>query len=184
MKPCLTALFLVLATTLGRAQGQQNLRIEDPASSTPTVQIALEDPARVLLASPKSDPTQASTPDQTPTAPTPKDNGFFHRLGRTYVADWANSGPATAVPQSPRRGTPAPIFSPPYPAADWPIGGTPVIGAPDGQTYPLMQALNENKSANKIYGYIEVGGNGSTNNKGNSAKGLTANAPAAYDAFP
>jgi hypothetical protein len=122
-----------------------------------------------------------------PSAPTPAapvlDNSFMHRLGRSYVADWAGNGPGTAVPQASRRGTPGPIFSPPYPATDWPIGGTPVIGAPDGQTYPLMQAINGNKGANKIYGYLEIGGNGSTNNKTNASKGIAANAPAAYDVF-
>jgi hypothetical protein len=125
---------------------------------------------------------QAAAATTTP-APAPLDNSFMHRLGRAYVADWAGNGPGTAVPQEKRRGTPAPIFSPPYPATDWPIGGTPVIGVPDGQTYPLMQAVNGNKGANKIYGYIEVGGNGSTNNKTNASKGITANAPAAYDVF-
>jgi len=188
MTRCSTALFLVLATTLGQAQGQLNSPAKGSTApdATATVQIALEDPAQSLLAladtASPSNPQAPATADA-PAAP-PKDNGFFHRLGRAYVADWANNGPATAVPQSPRRGTPPPIFSPPYPAADWPIGGTPVIGAPDGQTYPLMQAIDENKSADKIYGYIEVGGNGSTNNKGNAAKGITANAPAAYDVFP
>jgi hypothetical protein len=121
-----------------------------------------------------------------PAAPAPAtllDNSFMHRLGRAYVADWAGNGPGTAVKQSDRRGTPPPLFSPPYPAADWPIGGTPVIGAPDTQTYPLMQAVNENKSANKIYGYIEIGGNGSTNNKTNASKGIASNAPAAYDVY-
>jgi len=117
-----------------------------------------------------------------PPAP-PPDNGFFHRLGRSYVADWSGNGPSTAVPQQQRHGTPAPISSPPYPAADWPIGGTVVIGAPDGQTYPLMQAVDQNKSINKIYGWIEVGGNGSTSNKTNASKGIAANAPAAYDVY-
>jgi hypothetical protein len=188
MTRCSTALFLVLATTLGQAQGQLNSPAKGSTApdATATVQIAFEDPAQSLLAltdtASPSNPQAPATADA-PATP-PKDNGFFHRLGRAYVADWANNGPATAVPQSPRRGTPPPIFSPPYPAADWPIGGTPVIGAPDGQTYPLMQAIDENKSADKIYGYIEVGGNGSTNNKGNAAKGITANAPAAYDVFP
>ena len=115
--------------------------------------------------------------------PAPLDQSFMHKLGRAYVADWAGNGPATAVPQQPRRGTPPPLFSPPYPATDWPIGGTPVIGAPDGQTYPLMQAIDEIKSVNKIYGWIEVGGNGSTNNKTNAGKGIAANAPAAYDVY-
>jgi hypothetical protein len=116
-------------------------------------------------------------------APSPINNSFMHRLGRAYVADWGGNGPGTAIPQQPRRGTPAPLFSPPFPASDWPIGATPVIGAPDGQTYPLMQAIDENKDVNKIYGWIEVGGNGSTNNKTNASKGIAANAPAAYDVY-
>ena len=33
---------------------------------------------------------------------------------------------------------------------DWPIGGTVQIGAPDYNTYILMQAINENKSRIKI----------------------------------
>jgi hypothetical protein len=116
-----------------------------------------------------------------PPAPA-KDNGFFHRLGRSYIADWSGNAPGQTTAE-PRRGTPPPIFSPPYPAGDWPIGGTVVIGAPDTQTYPLMQAVDQNKSQNKIYGYIEVGANGSTNNKTNAAKGIAANAPAAYDVY-
>jgi hypothetical protein len=111
------------------------------------------------------------------------DQSFMHKFGRAYAADWAGSGPGTAVPQKDRRGTPAPIPSPPYPATDWPIGGTVVIGVPDGQTYPLMQAIDGNKSVNKIYGYVEIGANGSTNNKTNASKGIAANVPAAYDVF-
>ncbi len=129
-----------------------------------------------------SDP-QLNTTSSTVAPPPKPDNGFFHRFGRAFTADWAGNGPATAIPQLPRRGTPPPLFSPPYPAADWPIGGTVVIGAPDGQTYPLMQAVNENKGINKIYGWIEVGGNGSTNNKTNAGKGIASNAPAAYDVY-
>jgi hypothetical protein len=130
-------------------------------------------------------PQSPAPPAAAPATATPPllDNSFFHRLGRAYVADWAGNGPGTAVTQQPRRGTPPPIFSPPYPAADWPIGGTPVIGVPDGQTYPLMQAIDQNKSQYKIYGYIEIGGNGSTNNKTNASKGIAANVPAAYDVY-
>jgi hypothetical protein len=124
-----------------------------------------------------------SAPAATPVVPAPINQSFMHRLGRAYVADWAGNGPGTAIAQEPRRGTPPPLFSPPYPAGDWPIGGTVVIGAPDGQTYPLMQAIDENKGINKIYGWIEVGANGSTNNKTNAGKGIAANAPAAYDVY-
>ena len=101
-----------------------------------------------------ADPATTSTSAQaaTPSAPTPAtttppalDQSFFHRLGRAYVADWAGNGPGSAIPET-RRGTPAPITSPPFPSADWPIGGTPTIGTADGQTYPLMQAINQNKT--------------------------------------
>ena len=126
-----------------------------------------------------SDPQDPAAPAAAAAKP---DNGFFHRLGRSYVADWAGNGPGTVTKEA-RRGTPPPLFSPPYPATDWPIGGTVVIGAPDGQTYPLMQAVNENKSVHKIYGWVEVGGNGSTSNKTNASKGIPANAPAAYDVY-
>ena len=118
-----------------------------------------------------------------PPPPPPPNNSIMHRLGRAYVSDWAGSAPTTAVPQSPRRGTPPPLVSPPYPAGDWPIGGTPTIGVPDAQSYPLMQALDGNKGVNKIYGWFEVGANGSTNNKTNAGKGIASNAPSAYDVY-
>ena len=123
---------------------------------------------------------QAPTPTA-PVTPTPPalDQSFMHRLGRAYVADWAGTPPVTALPQT-RRGTPAPISSPPFPSSDWPIGGTTTIGVPDGQSYPLMQAINQNKSQSKIYGWIEVGANGSTNNKTNASKGIPSNFPSAY----
>jgi hypothetical protein len=47
-----------------------------------------------------------------------------------------------------------------------------------------MQAVNENKSQSKIYGWVSIGANGSTNNKGNASKGIPANLPSAYDEFP
>ena len=119
------------------------------------------------------------------TAPAPAVKaGFFTRLGRAYVLDWKGTPPTTDPAfLSPRRGTPPPIYSPPYPSTDWPIGGTVLIGAPDGQSYPLMQALNENKSRSKWYGWVEVGANGSTNNKTNVSKGIPANYPSAYDEY-
>ena len=175
----LSILFVAVSTL---SQAQLVTRI----SSEADVKIRLEDPAATLRTNLSAAQEQTAGPsaqvDPAPAVPA-KDNGFIYRLGRSYVADWSKSAPGTAVPQADRRGTPAPLFSPPYPATDWPIGGTPVIGVPDGQTYPLMQAINGNKSQSKIYGYFEVGANGSTNNKGNAAKGITANAPAAYDVY-
>ena len=106
--------------------------------------------------------------------------GFFTRWGKAYVADWSGNAPGTDPSLvSKRRGTPAPISSPPFPATDWPIGGTILIGAPDTQTYPLMQAVNENKSRAKWYGWVSVGANGSTNNRSNASKGIPSNFPSA-----
>jgi hypothetical protein len=148
------------------------------APRTVRAQAAAADPATT------STSAQSSAPAATPVIPTPPalDPSFFHRLGRAYVADWAGNGPGSAIPET-RRGTPAPISSPPFPASDWPIGGTTIIGTADGQTYPLMQAINQNKTQSKIYGWIEIGANGSTNNKSNAGKGIPSNFPSAYDEF-
>jgi hypothetical protein len=126
------------------------------------------------------DPQTPSAPASTsPAAPTAK-RGFFTRLGHAYLDDWtvdSNGAPTPPAPE--RRGTPAPLNSPPFPSADWPIGGTVVIGAPDYQTYILMQAINENKSRIKMYGWFDIGGNASTSNKGRYANNETA-----YDVIP
>jgi hypothetical protein len=151
----------MLATPTARAQNQ-----DDVASNSDTTSTSL----------------QTAPPQAAAAAPTPLDQSFLHRLGRAYVADWSGNGPGSAIPET-RRGTPAPIPSPPYPSSDWPIGGTPTIGTADGQTYPLMQAIDENKSQDKIYGWMEVGANGSTNNKTNAGKGIPSNFPSAYDEY-
>jgi hypothetical protein len=181
----LTLLPVLSSTCLAQdPAGSKTNQIQGNSSdAAQTVPVTLSASAAPIDAPQASSSEPAAT--QAPTAATPPllDNSFFHRLGRAYVADWAGNAPVTAVPQSPRRGTPAPIPSPPYPASDWPIGGTTVIGAPDGQSYPLMQAIDQNKDVNKIYGYVEIGGNGSTNNKTNAAKGIAANVPSAYDVY-
>ena len=106
-------------------------------------------------------------PPSTPARP------FYLRLADAYQADWH---PATSSDPAPtRRGYPAPLDSPPFPSTDYSVGGTPILGAPDTQTYPLMQAINSNHSRIKIYGWLNGGFNVSTSNKGDGA-----NAPAAY----
>ncbi|MGD0732093.1 MAG: outer membrane beta-barrel protein [Terracidiphilus sp.] len=126
-----------------------------------------------------------STAASAPVPPKPK-AGFFTRWGKAYLSDWTGTTPVD--PNSPqRRGTPPPIPSPPYPSSDWPIGGTQEIGAPDYQTYQLQTAIDADPiklSKIKWYGWIAVGANGSTNNRGNASLGIAANSPAAYDAFP
>jgi hypothetical protein len=123
-------------------------------------------------------PQAAAVPAPAP-ASTPK-KGFFTRLGHAYLDDWTvDSNGSPAAPEPARRGTPRPLNSPPFPSADWPIGGTVVLGAPDYSSYMLMQAINENKSRIKIYGWFDIGGNASTSNKGRYANNETA-----YDVIP
>jgi hypothetical protein len=120
--------------------------------------------------------------------PAPAHNNFFKRLGKAYVDDWTGvesaAGPAPAF-----RGYPAPVTNPPYPFTVWPYGGSPVIGQPDTNVPPLMQALyggSPGKSAweqsrVKIYGWVNYGANVSTSSQKN---GLYANLPAAYAEIP
>src|SRR5271168_1624196 len=74
---------------------------------------------------------------------------FFHRLAQFYSQDWAGTNPAGPSPA--KAGFPAPLDSPPFPSSDWIYGGAPDIGAPDGNTYPLMSALNLENSRTKVY---------------------------------
>lgn len=109
-----------------------------------------------------------------PASPAPEySKSFFAGLTDAYKEDWYPTQPAGPDPV--RRGYPAPLDSIPFPSSDYSVGGTPVIGAPDGQTYPLMQAINQNRTRTKIYGWFNGGFNVSTSNKGDGA-----NSPAAY----
>ncbi len=102
---------------------------------------------------------------------------FFFRLVDAYKEDWHPT--QAAGPDPARRGYPGPLDSTPFPGTDFSIGGTPTIGAPDTQTYILMQAINQNKSRIKVYGWLNGGFDVSTSNKGDGA-----NAPAAYYVNP
>jgi hypothetical protein len=165
-----TAVVRPVATSSSKAVGFTSSTLPDaPAISQPN-----EDPSASAV---NTDTDNSATPSATANA------GFFTRLGRAYVADWSGHAQITQATSQDRRGTPAPISSPPFPGSDWPIGGTPVIGASDGSSYPLMQAINQNKSRAKIYGWLEVGANGSTNNRTNASKGIPANFPSAYDEY-
>lgn len=98
---------------------------------------------------------------------------FFLRLADAYKEDWHPTQPSGPSPA--RRGFDGPLDSPPFPGSDYSVGGTPVIGAPDTQTYILMQAINQNKGRIKVYGWFNGGFNVSTSNKGDGA-----NSPASY----
>ena len=113
---------------------------------------------------------------QEQTAPAPPPAGFFARWAAFYRADW-HPDPTSPPQETPaRRGAPSPLDSPPFPNADWSYGGSPVIGEPDTQSYPLMTALNGAKSRTKLYGWVDPTVNGSTSSRSNS--------PEANDAYP
>ena len=98
---------------------------------------------------------------------------FFLRFSDAYKEDWHPTQPAGPDPA--RRGFAAPRDPTPFPGGDYSVGGTPVIGAPDTQSYVLMQAINENHSRVKVYGWLNGGFNVINSNKGDGA-----NSPAAY----
>jgi hypothetical protein len=97
----------------------------------------------------------------------------FKRLGKFYAADW--TGKLTGSPTPERRALDAPLESPPFPSSDWGYGGSPPIGAPDGNVYPLMTALKKD-SRIKVYGWVAGSVNASTSSKNNF--------PVSYDIFP
>ena len=123
-----------------------------------------------LLALALSFSLHAQAPDSP--APPPAAATFLGRLGQFYREDWAGTLPQAPAP--PRRGLASPLDSPPFPASDWGYGGSPVLGEPDTQSYPLMSALNGAKSRFKLYGWFEPTLNVSTSS--------TSNFPVANDA--
>jgi hypothetical protein len=91
---------------------------------------------------------------------------LFSRWIAFYRADWHPSPTASTPPA--RRGAPSPLDSPPFPSADWSYGGSPAIGEPDTQSYPLMNAINGARSRFKLYGWVDPTINGSTSSHSNS----------------
>jgi hypothetical protein len=100
---------------------------------------------------------------------------FWTRLANYYKLEWGKEGPPTdpKAPPSRRAGWPAtPQTTPPMPFTEWPYGGSTAIGVtrPNSVDSPLMAALG-NTSLGKamdaahiqIYGWVNVGGNISTN---------------------
>jgi hypothetical protein len=128
----------------------------------------------LLATSGKAQDQSAAPSIEAPASSTPAAKpSFFIRFANAYQEDWNPTQPAGPDPV--RRGFAAPLDSPPFPSGDYSVGGTPVIGAPDTQTYTLMQAINQNRSRVKIYGWLNGGFDVSTSNKGDGA-----NSPAAY----
>ena len=103
--------------------------------------------------------THAQSP---PEARDPAAGTFFHRVADFYRKDWHADPNAAASPAPARRGVPSPLDSPPFPSADWSYGGSPTIGEPDGNSYPLMTAIGGSASRIKLYGWLDPSVNGST----------------------
>ena len=123
-----------------------------------------------------SDTTLAKPAGECVAGTTRHSGGLWKRLARAYAEDWFPVPGSDAVACAPkRRGNPAPLDSIPFPSTDYSVGGTPVIGAPDTQTYPLMTAIHGAASRVKIYGWFNGGFDVSTSNRGDGA-----NSPAAY----
>ena len=118
---------------------------------------------------------QSDTRQNSTDPPQPASGNFLQRLTEYYRQDWNGSSQAATAP-APRRALPAPLDSPPFPNADWGYGGSPDIGAPDGNVYPLMTALNLENARTKIYGWIAPSIDFSTSG--------TNNFPVSYDIFP
>ncbi len=117
----------------------------------------------------RCDFSQGQQAEPIPDAPkqtTAETKGFLERWAEFYRLDW--SGTAASSPAPARRGLPSPLDSPPFPSADWSYGGSPVIGEPDTNSYPLMTAINQASSRTKIYGWIDPTLNFSTSTHGNS----------------
>jgi hypothetical protein len=119
-----------------------------------TLALLLTSAARAQIAAPPA-----------PSAPNPN---FFTRWAAFYRSDWHPDPAAAAAPAPPRRGVSSPLDSPPFPSSDWSYGGSPVIGEPDTQSYPLMTAINNARSRAKVYGWVDPTVNGSTSAHSNS----------------
>ena len=120
-------------------------------------------------------------------------DNFFTRFYRYYELEWGK-GVAPTDPHAPAGSRsdaawpPTPESSPPMPFAEWPYGGTQNIGKtlPNSVDLPLMVALGNTQLGKamsdahvQVYGWIDGGGNLSTNNVKPGG-----NAPAAYDYTP
>jgi hypothetical protein len=118
-------------------------------------------------------------------------DGFLERLVNYYRLEWGHEGPP-ADPKAPpphRAGWPdSPATVPPFPFTEWPYGGATSIGVtrPSSADSPLMVALantdfGKTLNANnlQIYGWINGGGNISTNTVRPGG-----NWPASYDYTP
>jgi len=151
------------------------------SSSSPTLPIAADSSGANAGSISADDQSSSSQAAQTASQPSTPDNSghvltgnFFQRLAQFYKQDWAGTNPS--APAVAKRGLPAPLDSGPFPSADWGYGGSPDIGSPDNNVYPLMSALGLTNSRTKIYGWVAASIDFSTSSH--------TNFPVSYDIFP
>ena len=118
-----------------------------------------------LCAAQQADGGTPPLPD-VPKAGSAEAKGFFARWAGFYRQDWWGTAASSPAPE--RRGLASPLDSPPFPNSDWSYGGSPVIGEPDTNSYPLMTAINGARSRTKLYGWIDPTLNFSTSARGNA----------------
>ena len=112
--------------------------------------------------------------------------GFWERFIEAYKTHLAYTG--EEVPETPFRGAPPPLESPPWPGEDYAFGGSQVIGHTAPYGGPLNDAIYGSdwgrglKDANiTLYGWIEPGLNFSTaTNKFSISQGMGGNYPMTY----
>jgi hypothetical protein len=102
--------------------------------------------------------------------------GFLERLINYYRLEWGHEKPPKDPDASDARRKwwpEAPATTPPYPFTEWPYGGTTLLGVtrPNSVDSPLMAALANTGFGQtlqaehiQIYGWVNGGGNVSTNN--------------------
>jgi hypothetical protein len=118
---------------------------------------------------------------------------FFQRLDEAFLEQLgtpAYTPPEPGATPTPRRIPPAPFDSPPFPASDWQIGGSTIIGDPgELAPFPLMQAIYEGPGGQawkdskiQIYGWVNFSGNISTSHPSKTSE--NGNFPLIYDLRP
>jgi hypothetical protein len=117
---------------------------------------------------------------------------FFKRLDEAFLEQLGTPAYTPPDPNAPytRRIPPPPFDSPPFPAGDWQIGGTPIIGDPgELPPYPLMQAIYDGPGGQawkdskfQIYGWVNFSGNISTSHPSKTSE--NGNFPLVYDIRP
>jgi hypothetical protein len=171
----IACLGLFLVGAIAAATAQQPVEANENASSNQIAAAAPEANEGIMYHVPLV--LEDLQKDEAATAPetgTGLHGNFFERLGQFYWRDWTGKLPSS--PSPPRRALEAPMDSPPFPSTDWGYGGSPLIGVPDGNVYPLMTALGKESNRTKVYGWVAGSVNASTSSKNNF--------PVSYDIFP